>query len=107
VHSPVFLLLSDYPRILEMDKNEARSFVLGLEPNQVLIQPSLPDLVEAVERLGYEVTTSAEEAVFRVMEKVREKGRELGIHFEEPASDLARPAWDRAGRHPAWSSPVA
>ncbi|MCI0408752.1 MAG: hypothetical protein L0191_09345 [Acidobacteria bacterium] len=90
VHSPVFLFLPEYPRILRMDRNEARSFVFGLEPSQVLIQPSFAELVDAVRHLGYEVTASPEEAVLRVMEKVREKGSELGIRFDVPASEGAQ-----------------
>jgi hypothetical protein len=89
VHSPVFLFLPDFPGILRMDRDEARSLVLGLHPDQVLIQPSFPELVDAVRRLGYEVTVSPEETVFRVMEKVREKGSELEIRFEAPAGEGA------------------
>lgn len=89
VHSPVFLFLPEYPGILRMDRHEAREFVLGLQPDQVLIQPSFPELVDAVRDLRYEVTVSPEEAVLRVLEKVREKGSELGIRFEVPAREGA------------------
>lgn len=90
VHSPVFLFLPEYPRILSMDKNAARSFVLGLQPNQVLIQPSFAELVDAVRQRDYEVTVSPEKAVLKVLEKVGEKGSELGIRFEVTASEGPR-----------------
>lgn len=64
--------------------------MLDLQPDQVLIQPSFGELVDAVRHLGYEVTISPEEAVLRVLEKVREKGGELGIDFELPTLGGAR-----------------
>ena len=93
VHSPVFLILPEYPGILRMEKQEARDFVSGLRPEQVLIQPSFAELVDMVRGLGFETTVSPEEAVLKVLEKVREKGKEIGIGLEVPAAEGAPGVW--------------